>query len=241
MENPTRKIEVCLSPDLLHVYDLKGKIAIVVDILRATSSMVTAFAHGISKIKPVSSVDECKKFKSNGYMAAAERDGMTVEGFDFGNSPFSYMDEKVKGKLLAFTTTNGTLAIERSKNADELIIGSFLNLQAIIDYITAKNNDVIIVCAGWKGDFNLEDTLFAGALVEETWGKYKVERDSSLAARILYNEAKSDLFGFLKQSSHFNRLNHLNIFRDVEHCLTLNVYNVLPMFDNGFITINSKS
>lgn len=240
MENPTRKIEVCLSPDLLHVYELKGKIAIVVDILRATSSMVTAFAHGIRQIKPVSSVEECKKFKSSGYMAAAERDGMTVEGFDFGNSPFSYMDEKVKGKLLAFTTTNGTLAIERSKTADEVIIGSFLNLQAIINYVSKKDNDVIIVCAGWKGDFNLEDTLFAGAFIDETWGTYKAERDSSLAARILYREAKADLFGFLKQSSHFNRLNHLNIFRDVEHCLTLNLYNILPLYDNGTITISPK-
>lgn len=236
---PTRKIEVCLSPDLLHVYDLKGKIAIVVDILRATSSMVTAFAHGIRQIKPVSSVDDCRKYKSSGYMAAAERDGVTVEGFDFGNSPFSYMDEKVKGKLLAFTTTNGTLAIERSKHAEELLIGSFLNLQAIIDYITPKDNNVIVICAGWKGDFNLEDTLFAGALVEKTWGLYKVERDSSLAARTLYLEAKDNLMEYLKQSSHFNRLNHLNIFKDVEHCLTYDLYPVVPVYDHGNLILAS--
>jgi 2-phosphosulfolactate phosphatase len=150
------------------------------------------------------------------------------------------MDEKVKGKLLAFTTTNGTLAIERAKSADELIIGSFLNLQTIIDYISKKDNGIIIVCAGWKGDFNLEDTLFAGALIDSTWGDYIIDRDSSLAARILYREAKSDLFGFLKQSSHFNRLNHLNIFRDVEHCLTLNLYDILPVYDNGSLTLSPK-
>lgn len=159
-------IDVCLSPDLMHLYPVADKTVVVVDILRATSCMTTAFAHGIGGIVPYAALADCLASKTNGYLIAGERDGRKVDGFDLGNSPFEYMDGLIKGKTIGFTTTNGTQAIAKSKGAQEIIIGSFLNLSAVVDYLRKVSTDILVVCSGWKGKVNLEDTLFAGALVE---------------------------------------------------------------------------
>ena len=146
-----KNIAVCLTPELIHLFDLKGKTVVVVDILRATSCMVSGFANGIEKIKPVASLDECKELGKNGYLTAAERGGQKVEGFDMGNSPFSYMDPAIKGKKVAVTTTNGTLAISKSIGAEHILIGSFLNISRVAEEVRKLDKDVIIHCAGWKG------------------------------------------------------------------------------------------
>ena len=108
-----KKIDVCLSPDLIHLYDLSGQAVVVVDIFRATSCMVTAFAHGAAEILPVEDVALCASYGEQGYLTAAERNGITPEGFDFDNSPFSYQVERVKGAKICVTTTNGTVALRR--------------------------------------------------------------------------------------------------------------------------------
>src|SRR6188768_1930193 len=120
-----KTIDVCLSPDLMHLYKVHDRTVVVVDILRATSCMTTAFANGITEIAPFADLDACLAMKSKGYFTAGERDGKKVDGFDLGNSPFEYMDENLRGKKIAFTTTNGTEAIARSHGAREIIIGSF--------------------------------------------------------------------------------------------------------------------
>jgi len=228
------QVEVCFSPDLLHLYSLKGKNAVVVDILRATSCMVTALSFGVKAIHPFSSVEECMQMKANGFLVAAERDGKKVNGFDLGNSPYSFMEERVAGKEIAFTTTNGTAAINKSKEADLVIIGSFLNLTTVVNFIRSEQKDVVIVCAGWKGKFNLEDTLYAGAIVAGLSG-FEIYDDAALAARHLYLKAKDDLYSFLENSSHFNRLKKLKIKRDIEFCLTPDQYSILPRVKNGII------
>ena len=224
-------VEVCLTPDLLHLFNLRKKNVVVVDILRATSCMVTAFAFEVDVIIPVASVEECKFLQKQGYIAAAERDGSKVEGFDLDNSPFSYQSEALKGKKIAVTTTNGTLAITKSIEAEKIVIGAFLNLSAVAQFLMEDQKDVIILCAGWKGNFNLEDTLFAGALVEKLQKQFTVEQDSSLAALELYLSKKSDLFSFILTSSHARRLNKLNIQEDMSFCLQHDIYDVLPLFD----------
>lgn len=214
-----RKVEVCLSPELLHLYDLKGGTVVVVDILRATSCMTTALANGVSEIVPVSELSECKKLKDNGYLTAAERNGEKVDGFDFGNSPYSYINEDVEGRKLAITTTNGTLSINKSKNADQIVIGSFLNLSNVANHLKAGENDVLILCAGWKGQVNLEDTMFAGAVVESLIGDFEVEFDSTIIARNVYNASKQNKFEYLKNSSHFKRLSKMGIEKDIQFCM----------------------
>jgi len=232
-----KTIDVCLSPELMHLYDLKDRTVVVVDILRATSCMVTAFAHSVHSITPVANLDECMKMKIKGYVTSGERDGKKVEGFDKGNSPFEYTGEEIRGLKLAFTTTNGTQAIEKAKGAKEVIIGSFLNLSTVVRYLLLGENNVLIVCAGWKGRVNLEDTLFAGAVVEKLKDYLGPDCDAPLAAQHLYNVAKSDMVKFLEQSSHVRRLNRLNIHKDIEFCVTPDLYKVLPRLQKGVLVI----
>ncbi len=228
-----RTIDVCLTPELLHLYNLENKIAVIVDVFRATSCMTTAFAHDIQKIIPVAQIEECKALQQQGYLAAAERNAMKVDGFELDNSPFSYMNPSLAGKTLAMTTTNGTLAITQSKTARQVIIGSFLNKKAVTDYLLTQSHDVLIVCAGWKGKYNLEDTLFAGAVVCALKNDYIIEDDSALAACMIYDSAKYNMIKFIAHSSHVRRLARLNLSRDIEFCLREDIYDVIPVLDNG--------
>jgi 2-phosphosulfolactate phosphatase len=233
-----KTIDVCLSPDLMHLYNVSDRTVVVVDILRATSCMTTAFAHGIATIKPFAKLDDCLAMKAQGYFTAGERDGKKVEGVDLGNSPFEYMEEKLKGQNIAFTTTNGTQAIAKSNGAKEITIGSFLNLSSVVDYLKKSSNNVLIVCAGWKGKVNLEDTLFAGALVELLKDSIEPDCDAPLMAQHLYNQAKHDMVGFLQNSSHVKRLARLNIHKDIVFCLTPDQYDVMPILKNGVLKVN---
>jgi 2-phosphosulfolactate phosphatase len=232
-----RSIDVCLSPDLMHLYNVHDKTVVVVDILRATSCMTTAFAHGIKQIKPFASLEDCLAANGENCFTAGERNGEKVAGFDLGNSPFEYMDERLKGKQISFTTTNGTQAIVKSLGAKEILIGSFLNLTSIVNYLKKGSDNILVVCAGWKGKVNLEDTLFAGAIVALLKEQVKPECDAPLAAQHLYNAAKNDLVDFLKDSSHVKRLNRLDIHKDIVFCLTPDEYNVVPYLKDGVLII----
>lgn len=228
-----RKIDVCLSPDMIHLYEVPDHSVVVVDILRATSCMVTAFAHGVQSIAPFAKLEDCLAMKSKGYLAAGERDGKKVDGFDFGNSPFEYQDSKLSGKHIAFTTTNGTQAIAKSLGAKEILIGSFLNLSTIVKHLRECPFDILVVCAGWKGKVNMEDTLFAGALVEHLRSEVAPACDSPQAAQHLYNIARNNMVDFLSTSSHVKRLEKLNVSKDVQFCLTPDQYDVLPWLQNN--------
>lgn len=232
-----KNIDVCLSPDLMHLYDVHDKTVVVVDILRATSCMTTAFAYGIESITPFAGLDDCLAMKAKGYFTTGERNGEKVEGFDLGNSPFEYMDKKLKGKKIAFTTTNGTQAIAKSAGAREIVIGSFLNLAAVVNYLKKGLNNILVVCAGWKGRVNLEDTLFAGALVQLLKDHAEPACDAPLAAQHLYHIAQHDMNAFLKNSSHVKRLNRLDVYKDIEFCLTLDQYNVVPVLKDGVLIV----
>ncbi len=232
-----KTIDVCLSPELMHLYKVQDRVVVVVDILRATSCIVTAFAHGARSITPYASLDACRSMKQQGYITSGERDGKKVEGFDMGNSPFEYMGDQVAGQRIAFTTTNGTLAIEKSKGAREVIIGSFLNLSAVVRYLLLNENNALVVCAGWKGRVNLEDTLFTGAVVDQLKDHIEPDCDAPLAAQHLYTLARNDMAGFLSNSSHVRRLQRLNIQKDIEFCLTKDTYRVLPRLSGGVLVV----
>ena len=232
-----KTIDICLSPELMHLYDVRDRTVVVVDILRATSCMVTAFAHGVESITPLSDLNACKAMKRKGYLTSGERDGKKVEGFDKGNSPFEYMGKEIKGKKIAFTTTNGTQAIEKAGGAKKIVIGSFLNLSTVVKYLLFGENNVLIVCAGWKGKVNLEDSLFAGALVEKLKNHIEPDCDAPLVAQYLYNQAKKDMVAFLGNSSHVKRLSKLGISKDIEFCLSTDQYEVLPKLRNGMLSL----
>lgn len=225
-----RKIEVCLTPALLDLYNIEESIVVVIDVLRATSSMVYGIDNGAAAIIPVAQVEDCLNYSGQGFLLAAERNGEVVEGYDFGNSPFSYTREKVAGKTVVLTTTNGTKALHMARaSAHQVVIGSFLNLSTICNWLKGENRDVLLLCAGWKDQFNLEDTLFAGAVVSQLRGSFSHFDDSSVAAEDLWNLAKGDLNAYMSKSSHSHRLKALKIEEDVKFCLQLDTCQVIPV------------
>ncbi|MES2417171.1 MAG: 2-phosphosulfolactate phosphatase [Bacteroidota bacterium] len=228
-----KTIAVCLTPALLPLYTIENSIVVVIDILRATSSITYGIDNGAAAIIPVAQVEDCLNYSNKGYLLAAERNGEVVEGYDFGNSPFSYTKEKVEGKTIVLTTTNGTKAMHLAqKNAYQVVLGSFLNLTSLCNWLKAQDKDVLLLCAGWKDQFNLEDTLFAGAVVNTLQGDFVHFDDSCVAAEDMYLLAKADLRSYLHKSSHSHRLAQLNIEADVQFCLQLDVCSAIPVLRN---------
>ncbi|GGH40677.1 2-phosphosulfolactate phosphatase [Dyadobacter endophyticus] len=229
-----KQLDVCLTPDLLHLHKLDNSIVVVADIFRATSCMVTGLAYGVKSITPVASVEECKFLQDKGFIAAAERDARKVEGFDLDNSPFSYMHESLIGAQIAMTTTNGTLSISKAKSsAVKVMIGSFLNLGALANHLKTEPYDVLVLCAGWKGRPNLEDTLFAGALAEALKDQFMLLEDGTLMAQRLYQQSKDNLLASVSNSSHVRRLQRLGIQKDISYCLQTDLYDIVPVLRGG--------
>ncbi len=232
----TRKhVEVCFTPGEYVYFKDEFEIVVVIDVLRATSAICAAFDNGIKAIIPVPTIEEAMEYKSNGYLVGAERKGQIVDGFDFGNSPFSYMKEELKGQEVVLTTTNGTKSLDVAKDAQIVVVGSFLNLQALSEWLSRQDKHVLCLCSGWQDKFNLEDTICAGAISEYllNTGNYTSVEDSSIAAKYLYLSAKDNYFGYLKSSSHRRRLRNLNLNEDIKYCLTPNQTDVIPMLKDG--------
>jgi len=236
-----RNLQVCMSPALFDLYADRTSIVVVVDVLRATSTMCIAFEMGVKKMIPVSTVDQALEYKVSNpdYILAAERNGAPVTGFDFGNSPQAYLKPDMKGKTVVMTTTNGTKSISIAKKDHEVVIGSFLNLDALAKWLVGQERDVLIFCAGWKDKFNLEDTLFAGALSEKLVNSdlYSNTCDASQAAQILWKKGKDNLFAFLENSSHRKRLEKLNIDSDIHFCLNMNQTTKIPILKNNCLLV----
>jgi len=234
-ENRKFRVEVCFSPDEFDLYKQEYAVVVAIDVLRATTAICTAFHHGAEKIIPVSTIEEAREYKRKGYMAGAERNGQIVDGFEFGNSPYSYMGDTVKGKTLVLSTTNGTRAINIAAATHKVIVGALVNLDAVIEYLIEQPDDVLLLASGWQGKFNLEDSICAGAITEALLesGKYMSDEDSTIASMFLFKEAKVNYFGFLKASSHRRRLRNLNLNEDIKYCLTPNQTRVIPVYRDG--------
>lgn len=227
------KIDVCYTPDLIHQYEVENKTVVVIDILRATSCMVAGLASGVKSITPVATVEECEALGEQGYTMAGERGGKKLPQFHIGNSPFEYMSPELKGKKIAATTTNGTQAIELSKKANEVIIGAFLNQKAVVKHLAKTQNDILLFCAGWQGKYNLEDSLFAGALCHALKNDAEFESDSAICALYLYQSMASDIGYYINRSNHATRLSKFNVQKDIEYCSRVDEFNVLPKLKGG--------
>jgi len=232
-----KTIDVCLTPRLLPDFELEGKVVVVVDVLRATTCMITAFSNGIDRILPVETLDEAARYRDQGYITCAERNGQRADGFDLGNSPFGFMDVALRGQTIVMTTTNGTKAIVRSKHAESVVVGSFANLSALARYLTVKGKDVVVVCAGWKDKVNAEDTLFAGALASKLLPHFTHANDAVLLARSAYDHNRANLKYFLAKSSHFARLMGFGLEKDIDFCLKEDTSFAVPVLgQDGYLT-----
>ncbi|MDB5193932.1 MAG: 2-phosphosulfolactate phosphatase [Segetibacter sp.] len=227
----------CLSPALIHLYDLTDTIVVIIDVFRATSTIATALFNGAEKVIPVAAVDECKRIGSlvDGYITAGERDGKVIEGLMYGNSPAEYPREFIEGKTLVLTTTNGTklLHMAIANGCDHVITGSFPNLGAVCDHLVKQNKKVVLGCSAWKDRFNLEDTLFAGAVVSRIKEHFTIHCDASLMAENMYDLHKNDIHDFIQKTTHWHRLAAYGLEKDLHYCVTEDVANVLPLYKNG--------
>ena len=235
MEDKRKRIEVCYTPGEYDYFKDEFEIVVVIDVLRATTAICVAFEYGIKSIIPVPNLEDAFEYKKKGFLVGAERKGQIVEGFDFGNSPYSYMKDEFKGKDVILTTTNGTKSIATAKDADTLVIGALVNLDVLTKWLIKQNKNTLCLCSGWQDKFNLEDTICAGAISESliNTGKYTSIEDSSIAAKYLYLSAKDNYMGYLKSSSHRRRLRNLNLNEDIKYCLTPNKTKVIPILKDG--------
>jgi 2-phosphosulfolactate phosphatase len=229
-------VDVCLSPYLYPVHHRDDTIVVVIDILRATSAMCTAFHYGVDKMIPVATVEEATEYKNQGFMVGAERNGVALDGFDFGNSPFSYMTDKIKGQTIVISTTHGTQAIEAAKDAYQVVIGAFTNISALCDYLIAQNRSVLLLCSGWKNRFNWEDSMFAGAVTNRLLkaGMHKTG-DASLAMAFLYDQSQKNQIKFLRNSSHAERLASLGLKKDIKYCFQLDQTSIIPVLKGKYL------
>lgn len=243
MTNNKPELYTSLSPALLNLYDISNSIVVIIDVLRATSTIATALHNGAKCIIPVDNVSRCIEIgRQIDGITAGERDGKIAEGLEYGNSPFEYPRSFIEGKTLVLTTTNGTklLHMALDRGARQVITGSFPNLDAVCDYIVSQNLPVLLACAAWKDRVNIEDMLFAGAVAHQVKEYFDINCDSSQVAEAIYENAKADLYGFMekKQASHFIRLSNYGLEKDIRYCLTPNSAPVLPVYEDGKLIVH---
>lgn len=214
---------------------ISGKDVVVIDVLRATSVISTAVNNGAVVI-PVLEVEDALKFKQEGYLLGGERKGLKIEGFDFGNSPLEYTKEKVEGKKIVFTTSNGTKAIHKAFSANKIIMGSMINAKAVAKTILEDNNDISIICAGTYGKLSLDDFICAGKIIYEILKLEEYEMDDvAMAAYIAYRDYMGRTLDYVKHAKHYNYLLSIGGKEDIEYCFKEDIMDVAPIYRDGEI------
>lgn len=242
MEKTKNRLEVCLSPAIYDKHADDNNLVVIVDILRATSSICAAIHNGVQSIIPVATVEEARAMKQQGYMVASERDGYVLDFADFGNSPFNFTPDKVQGRDIVYSTTNGTRCIHMASHSKAVVIGSFLNISALANWLIQQDSPVLIFCASWKDRFSLEDTVFAGALAKRLLdsGKFQTNCDAVTASMDLWSLAKNDLLKYINKSAQKARLASKELDDCIEYCLTEDQTKVVPLFREDKLTDVSK-
>jgi 2-phosphosulfolactate phosphatase len=224
----TRNIHITLAAREIRENELGGKIAVVIDVLRATSVIVTALANGAGWVKTVATIEEAFQLKSSGVLLGGERLAMPIPGFDCSNSPLEYTAGKVKDKGIVLTTTNGTLALSKCGSAEEVLIGSFLNHRAITNYLNEQILPVELVCAGTNGEFSLDDFLCAGLICStlQNSGRFEFDDLGRLAIQT-WNRSSADVHAALSVASHYNDLKSKGFDADLSYCLQKDTHAIL--------------
>ena len=240
-------LEVVFTPEEIKNKRLSDKLIIVIDVLRASSTIVTALANGCRSIFPIFSPEqaneEAKRFTKEEVLLGGERKGKKIRGFNLGNSPREYQRNRVEDRIIIFSTTNGVKTLEIVKGAFRIITASFLNLQATSNYCSNFPGNVVLVCAGGEGQFSLEDSVCAGALVNSLKGVFShssQNRDGNIATQILYKKFGNNILDMLRKSQHGRYLEGIGLGKDLEFCSQFNIFNIVPVFREGLISLNEK-
>ena len=239
MTEGKRIVEICFSPAIYPEFRNDEAIVVIVDILRATSAIVTAFMNGVKSIIPVATLEEARAYKEKGYLVAAERDGIVRDFADFGNSPYNFKREIIQGREIVYSTTNGTNCITMASHSYRVLIGAYLNLDALANYVIGENRDLVILCAGWKNKFNIEDSLFAGALAEAVLrnNNYSTMCDSVHASIDLWNLGRNNMMNYIEKAAQRHRLKKNKLDDVIEYCHTPNLTTLVPMLKDNYLVL----
>ncbi len=230
------RIEVSLSPALYPFRTIENHhVTVAVDILRATTAVCAAFQAGCECVVPLDSLEHLHEYRELGYVLAAERNGSKVQGAEYGNSPTEYLRHDMSGIRLAYSTTNGTVSILRAADADLTLVGAFANLSPLAGRLRAENKDVVVLCSGWKNDFCIEDTLFAGALIERLGAEPL--GDAASMALSLWRQGGGDPYAYCRHASHVARLERLGVTDDIPFAFQIGTCPVVPVLKDGKLTI----
>ncbi len=235
----TKRIDVYLLPALMGEADLSGTVAVVIDVLRATTTITHAIAHGADCVLPQLTIEDARQQHTSNPVAllGGERGGERIDGFDLGNSPNEYSSDVVSGKQILFTTTNGTKAMQACRAAETIFLAAFVNLTPLCNEL-AEHEVIQIVCAGTEGEITREDVLLAGAIVDHlTADAQPIERnDQAQIATDAWQEAKSGLTATslaqrLKRSRGGRNVLRIGLEADIEIAATLDKFDVVPQLD----------
>lgn len=237
------QLEVCLTPALYPFHKIADSIVVVIDIFRATTTFCTALANGARSILPLASADETIRYKEfSNFVTAGERNGIQLEGFDLSNSPFQFIDNPfTKGKDIAFTTTNGTQALALVKeDVDTVVVGSFLNISVLSQWLQQQQKPVVLLCSGWKNTINYEDSLFAIALAEKLTANksFICKTDTFEMMRTLYNEAQRDLLNYIYQKSERVHNRKHDLHKEFIYCLQQDTLQNIPILNKDGHLVN---
>ncbi|OFY52236.1 MAG: hypothetical protein A2X22_09650 [Bacteroidetes bacterium GWF2_49_14] len=227
-----QNIQIILTASSIESGELAGKTAVVIDVLRATSVILTALQNGAKRIRPVQSVQEAIALKSGDNLLGGERNAEKISGFDLGNSPLEYTSARVGGKEIVLTTTNGTLALSRSHQADRVLVAGFLNAAAVAEYLFRSKQPVELICAGTNGEFSLDDFLCAGLIADSLTSEEEMTPNDLVHLAIkTWREAKSDVHQALSACRHYNILKDKGFSEDLDYCLSRDLFRILPVYD----------
>lgn len=232
------KIDIIVSADDIKKEKILNKSVIVIDVLRATSVIITAINNGCNKVIPVLTIEEALEIYDKDrekYIMGGERKALKIEGFHCSNSPLEYSRQVVENKTLIITTSNGTRAIKRSTLAKNILIGAFINAEDVANRSINLNNDVTIVNAGTYGQFSIDDFICSGYIISCIMRKIKaVLTDISKTALYIY-EQNTDIITFIKKASHYKRIERLKLYNDLEYCCKKDIIKIVPEYIDGVI------
>lgn len=235
------KLDLLFLPSEIRNSDLEEKLVIVIDVLRASSTIVTALNNGAKDIIPVESQEDATRLMQEigrkYVLLCGERSGQKIEGFDLGNSPFEYTNEVIQDKTLIFCSTNGSRTIVKASAAAKVMVGCFINLGAVLENaLESKPKEVVLLCSGKEDRFSLEDTVCAGMMayrLQERFPKSLDLSDSSQAGLQIYNQYQKDLLKMLNCSAHGKYLLTLGFQEDLVFCSRVDSLPLVPVLETG--------
>ena len=234
------KIDIIISADDIIESKLENKIAVVIDMFRATSVIVTALNNGCEEVIPFLTIEETlessEELNREEYILGGERRAVKIYGFYLSNSPLEYTKEVVEDKKVLITTTNGTRTLTKSNSAKRIIIAAMINAKAVADKLLEINEDVVIINAGTNGNFSMDDYICSGYIINEM---LKVDNqieltDISKTANMIY-ENNSDIISYVKEATHYSVMKSLELDNDIEYCIKKSIVNNIPEYKDGKI------